>query len=389
MYHVGVSNIFELLDDENDEEGKKKVVSSTPVKSDAVSVKGKTAATTGKEHPRKTEPPPPAKVASPLKEKSDKRPSKPETEKPSGERPPRRNRAPRAEGSAPSGEKPVERMDSRPEKGERPPRMMTDGGRGKRENKDKEFQARPNKRSYDRKSGTGRGKEIKKGGGGRGNWGKGSEEVWEEVGAEKQDGEEVKSAEVESTPKKEEAESAPVSKEVEEERKKKEEDEKKRKEEEEKEAKMMTLEDYRKKQEAKKTKTSIIPDLPAPRQAGDGEEQQKWAEFTPFKREDETETNGDEEKDASCLDSKKEKKKAKKQAVPVTTVLRVQPPKKPRAGKLDRPDRPDRPSDASSSSSPSDRRNFKDSPRGGKRRAGTSAPDVRDASSFPALNPKT
>jgi len=389
MYHVGVSNIFELLDDENDEEGKKKVVSSIPVKNDAVPVKGKIVATTGKEHPRKTEPPPPAKVASPLKEKSDKRPSKPETEKPSGERPPRRNRAPRAEGSAPSGEKPVERMDSRPEKGERPPRMMTDGGRGKRENKDKEFQARPNKRSYDRKSGTGRGKEIKKGGGGGGNWGKGSEEVWEEVGAEKQDGEEVKPAEVESTPNKEEVETVPVSKEVDEERKKKEEEDKKRKEEEEKEAKLMTLEDYRKKQEAERTKTSIIPDLPAPRQAGDGEEQQKWAEFTPFKREDETETNGDEEKDASCLDSKKEKKKAKKQAVPVTTVLRVQPPKKPRAGKLDRPDRPDRPSDASSSSSPSDRRNFKDSPRGGKRRAGTSAPDVRDASSFPALNPKT
>jgi len=54
MYHVGVSNIFELLDDENDEEGRKKVVTNVPSKQvEATQTKQKTPIQTGKEQPRK------------------------------------------------------------------------------------------------------------------------------------------------------------------------------------------------------------------------------------------------------------------------------------------------------------------------------------------------
>jgi len=282
-----------------------------------------------------------------------------EGEKSQAERLPRR-REPRSEGSgAPLGGEKIERA----EKGERPPRVV-EGGRGRRENKDREFQGqRPNKRPYDRKSGSGRGKEIKKGGGGRANWGKeGGDDQWEEVPTtEKQEEESKPEAEAKVEP---EIASAPIKEETE--------AEKKFKEEEEKEAKQITLEDYLKKKETEK-KGSVIPELPAPRQAGEGvdkKELQKWAQFTPLKREEES------EKPLSAESKKDKKKEPKKQAVPVDTVLKVHAPKKPRSGKPE-------------GASPLERRrDFKDSPRGGKRKTGAAAPDVKDASSFPALSTK-
>jgi plasminogen activator inhibitor 1 RNA-binding protein len=352
------NNIFELLDDENDEEGSRKnqQQAAPSNKQAAPAVKGTKTPVSAptKEQPRKDSAAP-VKASGPPKERLDKRPQRTEGER--SERPDRR----RTDGSAPpaGGE--------RSDRGDRPPRVQ-EGGRGRRDNKEnRDSQGfRPNKRPFDRRSGTGRGKEVKKGGGGRANWGK--EEVWEE-NPEKQS-EEVKPEAAKSEPTEVvvAVPAEPVKEETEEEKKRREEEEQKHKEEEEKEARQITLEDYLKKKEAEKAeKPSIIPELPAPRKPGEGvdkKELQKWAQFTALKR--------DEEEDKPSGDSKKDKKKEpKKQALPLDSVLKVQAPKKPRPGRPDRPEgNPDR-----------------SSPRGNKRRTGA-APDVRDASSFPALTTK-
>jgi len=335
MYHVGVSNIYELLDDENDEEGRKKVVATKTTKEDVTASKNKPTTSAKKEQPRKIEPAvAPVKATSPPKEKIDNKRPKVSGEKVLSDKP-RRNREPKADGSSPfaGAERP-----QRTDKGEREKRNNEERKRDK-EYKDKEFQGqKPSKRSYDKKSGTGRGKEIKKGGGGKGNWGKDNEQ-WEEVpSSEKQEKEDKPETEAS---KGETEVPAPV----------------KEPTEEEKEAKLMTLEDYIKKKEAEKS--ANMPELPAPRQAGEGvdkKELEKWSKLTVFKRDEE------EEEKSPNFDPKKEKKKEpKKQPVPLESLIKVQTKK----------------------SSP-DRRNFKDSPRGGKRRTGT-APDVKDKFSFPAL----
>jgi len=178
----------------------------------------------------------------------------------------------------------------------------------------------------------------------------------------------------------------------------------------------MTLEDYRKKLEAERAeKPTVIPNLPAPRQAGEGvdsKELQQWAKFTEIKREE------TEEQKIASAEAKKGKKEPKKQAVPVDTVFRVQQPKKPRPSKEDRFEKGDRPDrdrgdrpDRDRGDRPerdrgerperdrgerAPRKDFKDrefnkeSPRGpGKRPRGAAAPDVQDASSFPALSTQT
>jgi len=404
--------MFELLDDENDDEGRKKGPTTT-VKQDAPQIKTKpVTSTVGKEHAvRKNDVP----AKEPSKERSDRRPPRAEGDRPprvEGERPPRRNR----EGTS-TGAEVTNRGDRGPLKPE---------GRGRRDNKDREHGGEVEgafkgaKRVFDRKSGTGRGKEVKKGGGGRGGWGKEStKDSWDEV-PEKQEGtdenkpvdtaEKVEGSPVEAGP------SAPIKEESDEEKKRQEEEEKKKKEEEEKEQRQMTLEDYRKKLEAERAeKPTVIPNLPAPRQAGEGvdsKELQQWAKFTEIKREE------TEEQKIASAEAKKGKKEPKKQAVPVDTVFRVQQPKKPRPSKEDRFEKGDRPDrdrgdrpDRDRGDRPerdrgerperdrgerAPRKDFKDrefnkeSPRGpGKRPRGAAAPDVQDASSFPALSTQT
>jgi plasminogen activator inhibitor 1 RNA-binding protein len=68
--------------------------------------------------------------------------------------------APKVVAPAPAKKEVVKTEKRRPNNNDR----NTKGGRGPRE-------ARDGKRTFDRRSGTGRGKETKKGGGGRGNWG--------------------------------------------------------------------------------------------------------------------------------------------------------------------------------------------------------------------------
>jgi len=363
MYHVGVSNIFELLDDENDEEGRKKVVTNVPSTKqvETTQSKQKTTIQTGKEQPRKNEQvTSESSKATPKGERTEKRPRSSEALE--GERK-NQNRRPREQ--RPPERKEKSGSSTTNERTEGPKR---DNNNKERDNKTPQGQ-RGTKRVYDRKSGTGRGKEIKKGGGGRRNWGK-SEEVWEEKPVE-QEVEENKGDGANKT------DAVPVqvevSQESEEEKKRIEEEEKKKKEEEEKEAKLMTYEDYLKKKENEKgEKTSIIPGLPTLRKPGEGVDQkelQQWAKFTAIKR--------DDEEDKPSGEGKKEKKKeSKKQAVPVFFKVQI---KKPRNPKSER-------------SESSGKRELKDGSRGGKKGRGGSekAPNVKDASSFPALsNPPT
>jgi len=303
MYHVGVSNIFELLDDENDEEGRKKVVTNVPSKQvEATQPKQKTPIQTGKEQPRKKDEQitqESSKATTPFHSKGERTEKRPRSgEALEGERK-NQNRRPR--------EQRPERPE-RPERKEKSSSSITNEGPKRDNNKERDNKTpqgqKGAKRVYDRKSGTGRGKEVKKGGGGRRNWGK-SEEVWEEKPAEQQEVEENKGDKANKTDAV--AAQVEVKQESEEEKKKNEEEEKKRKEEEEKEAKLMTYEDYLKKKENEKgEKTSIIPGLPTLRKPGEGVDQkdlQQWAKFTAIKRDDDLE---EEDKPSEGKKRKKE-----------------------------------------------------------------------------------
>lgn len=120
----------------------------------------------------------------------------------------------------------------------------------------------------DRRSGTGRGKEIKKGGAGKGNWGNAENE--EQVVAEQ------KAPEPQPEPE-------PIV-ETEEEKAKREAEEKKKAEEREKEERQMTLEEYLNK------KKPVGLSLPAPRAPGEGasdNDKKNWASVpVPNKKED-------------------------------------------------------------------------------------------------------
>lgn len=118
----------------------------------------------------------------------------------------------------------------------------------------------------DRKSGTGRGKEIKKGGAGKGNWGNAENE--EQVVAEQ------KEPEVQPEPE-------PIV-ETEEEKAKREAEEKKKAEEKEKEERQMTLEEFMQK------KKPVGLSLPAPRAPGEGasdNDKKNWASVPVAKKE--------------------------------------------------------------------------------------------------------
>jgi DNA polymerase III gamma/tau subunit len=219
----------------------------------------------------------------------------------------------------------------------------------------------PRKRVYDRKSGTGRGKEVKRGGGGAGNWGtENGDGKWDE----KPVAEDIAKIEGE-TAEREQAAPSNVPQESEEQKKFREEEEKRIKEEEEKEAKLMGLADYNKKKAEERAK---LPELKAVRQAGEGvdkKEAQKWASYTALSRKDD-----DDEKQEL---KKKEKKEAKKQSVSAD-LLNFQA-KKPERERRDNKNSP---------------KFNKDNNKQGaaKKRSGPAAPDVKDSQNFPALSTK-
>lgn len=141
---------------------------------------------------------------------------------------------------------------------------------------------RPGKRVYDRKSGTGRGKEISKGGAGRGNWGSTSDEITEGEQVSEEGAPEAPKEGEEKVEEVKEEEPAP-----------------------EPEEQVKTLAEYL---EEKKNK-SLGLSLPAPRTAGEGEDPNKWKDYVPMKKEGAV---AEEKKEVKT--EKKEKKESKAEA---------------------------------------------------------------------------
>jgi len=177
-----------------------------------------------------------------------------------------------------------------------------------------------NKRVYDRRSGTGRGKETKKQGSGKGNWGR------EVEGFEEQpqvSGEESKTvSEPEKDPETLERE-------------------KKEQEDHEKEAKMMLYDEYVQQQQSKAVNVAL-PEARKPNEGADRSEAKKWASYTQLKREDE-----DDEEESSEASGKQKEKKSSKKVVPVDQVFNVQQkrrerPERPDYERSERPERSDR-----------------------------------------------
>jgi len=341
-YRLGVANIYELLSDDN----------------------GQAIAAVKASDQKKSEPAPTAKAATSSTSSSQQqsKPKQPQTDRKNDRAPSKdgkgpqqkRDRPPRSEGSS-SEQGPVEeseRRHSRPE-GARGPRGE---GRGRREGGQTEssdgFRGPSNKRVFDRKSGTGRGREYnKKGGSGKGNWGTVSDDRRaQEEGAKEEEVEETK------------VEGEKVSETQDEEKK---DTEVKQEEQpvEAEEEKLKTLDEYLK--EVKKPTLS----LPQPRKPGEGEKNSSWANYVPLKRDDE-----------STPDSPKEEKRNKdaKGSVRVDDVIDIKFQQEERRGY----GRGGRGSDRGS-----DRGQRRGGPTGrGPRQNKQSAPNFQDESSFPALS---
>jgi len=204
---------------------------------------------------------------------------------------------------------------TRPPRQDRPPRQpRTEGGEvdtaipkesherqgGNRDRKDKggSFQT-GSKRVYDRKPGTGRGREFKKSGGGRANWGKEGEEQAQPV----EEGKEKTTEENKEEKTEEKVEEVA---------------ENKNEEPVEEEDKTITFEEYMKQKEAPKF------DLPAARKPNEGvdkKEMKKWEGYAVLKRDDE-----EEKEETSTETSEKKEKKPKKTLVPIDQYFDVKTP---------------------------------------------------------------
>lgn len=177
----------------------------------------------------------------------------------------------------------------------------------------KDFQRRERKRgtyqtgaqrTFDRRSGTGRGRENKKGGAGRGNWG----------------------TEVEGTQKEQPTEEKGATEEKVDEEKKEEKEEKvevKEEEPEEEKDNTKTFEEYLAEKEAKKL-TLSLPESRKLNEGADPKELKKWEKYQVLKREfsdEEKEEEGEEEEEEETT-----QKKSKKQTVPLNEVFDVRTP---------------------------------------------------------------
>lgn len=211
-----------------------------------------------------------------------------------GLRPPRSDRPPRDSGEAAT-------IQPRKEGGER-----RDDRRERRERGGGGDYSVGSKRVFDRRSGTGRGKEFKKGGAGRGNWGSSTDEqVNNEQPIEKKEGEVETPAQEGGATKEGEQPQAEVPQEEEED-------------------KTLTLDQYLA-QKASKKFSIETREVRKANEGVDAEQLKKWQNYAPLKRDDEI------PKPASATESspateKKEKKAPKKQVVPVDQFFDVKAP---------------------------------------------------------------
>jgi len=312
-YKASVSNIYELLDEDG-----------------GVTPQANVGGGEEKRVPAKKVTPAPAKTQAKQEQQTPKaavqqQQRAPRQERSIDRRPPREFSSPKAG----EGEDQKERRVNR-EGGER---RFERGGRGG-------FAPRGNKRTFDRRSGTGRGKEDKKGGAGKGNWG--TIEDDQKVGEEKPQQQDEKAEPQETQPQGEQVQPAEA-----------ETPKVETKEPEEEEDKTRTLDEFF------KTKPGVKVDLPKPRQAGEGVSDE-WKGFVALKKEEGEVQGGKKEE---------KKKESKKEVVPVSQVFKVQEEQRQRR---------ERPSYSPRGG------------RGGKRGGGGSgkAPFVQDEASFPSLSTK-
>jgi len=284
-FGVGVSNVFDLLEDETDEGrgnqqnvksqgGRQTQAAKGPVKTQEPPKKNETVGSTGQKGGRQ--------------DSQRGQPAKPQEKKPT------RKEYLIGEGPAPGAKEAVEpvedkgfvQVESRDRHSDRRTRPVVRG-----------------KRQFDRRSGTGRGKEVAKGGAGKGNWGSDRGESYT-ASENPEEQQEIVEPPVER-------ELTPQEKEEKEKREKEEEERRKA---EEKENNMKLLDEYL---EEKKKKAPAVA-LPPPRAANEGSNQNQWKDFVPLKKEQpntmklatvkKTEPAKKEEKKEEEKDKKKEEK---------------------------------------------------------------------------------
>lgn len=277
-FGVGVSNAFDLLDDETEEtqstsaQKGKETRKAAPAKGKVVETKKETP----KEGARTQEGAPKSEA-----------PKKGRKEQIVGEYSGQKQQA----AAAPA--EPEERDESRGfQKVESQGRndQRRGSSRGGREGAGGRF-----KRQYDRRSGTGRGKEVSKGGAGKRNWGR-NEENLEEA---------PQNATTEEQPQEPVVERE-LSPEEKAEKEKREKEAQEKREQEEKEANYKLLTEYL---EEKKKKGPVIP-LPAPRNPNE-ESTNQWKDFTPLKK-NAPESSVPKSKEQKKDEKKEEKKEEKK-----------------------------------------------------------------------------
>lgn len=335
-YRLGVANIYELLSDDNGEaiaavkaSDQKKNEPAPAAKTQTKAATSSTASSQQQSKPKQTD------------RKNDRAP----TNAAKGPQQ-KRDKPPRLEGSSEQGAvEDTERRRSRPE-GARGPRARREGGQN--ESNDG-FRGPSNKRVFDRKSGTGRGREYnKKGGSGKGNWGTEKDDrAAQEEGAKEEETEENK-VETEKAAETPEGEKKEESKQEE------------KQAEPDPDEKLKTFDEYLK--DVKKPAFN----LPEPRKPGEGEKNASWANFVPLKRDDESPDSPKEEK---------KNKETKGGAVRVDDVLDIKFPQEERRG-FGRGRGSDR-----------GQRNQKTG-RGSRQNNNKPAPNFQDESSFPALSTK-
>jgi len=339
-YSVGVQNIFELLDDENDDQpnvktpktkldddkvvAKPATKSTQPVVGDRAPVKGAHRDQNRREGGNQRSPKP--RGDRPPRPEGDRAPreggDRPRAPRNDGDRPPRRPRPEFAAGGSSQNQNLPEGGDRRP-RGSRPQGKVGEERDKERWQKEtRENRSAPGdgsgKRVYDRRSGTGRGpKENKKSGAGGANWGN-EKDPNVELDAEQEVKEDAKAEQTEEGAPAASGEVAAEAAAVEEKPKVE-------------EPEGVSLEEFKRQREAK---LAALPTLPPPRKAGEGvtdKEKDAWAQvsITP---------------EASSAPVVKETRgTAKKETVSLDKLFHVKSKEeRDRAERRDRPDRSDR-----------------------------------------------
>jgi len=356
-YGVGITNAFELLEDETDES--RQTANKAPVSKGTVA-KGKVEPT------KRTTAAPIARVEGRQENKGQNRPRDNEHKNDRMGSAPRRDYVVGEEKSAPvaaqePGMEGFSKVESRDRHHERR------GGAGRKEG---QIPGGKFKRQFDRRSGTGRGKEISKGGAGKHNWGSDKGEANTEASTENQTQEEEGAEQVQAPP--------PPKEETPE--------EKEERLAREKEEGYKLLDEYL--EEKKKNAPSLA--LPPPRTANEGTQNQ-WKDYVPIQKDAPTGvkianiTKKDVKKEEKKEEKKGEEKKEKKEKIS-EDLLGFHAPPRAQSDRRERGERSDR---GGERRGPKGQRSSGPRKTGsGNTRSDTRSIEVNDELQFPSLATK-